>query len=301
MWVVLDKTTAQSVRIICVIRQSPLTESVIREECCYQSPLEHSCCSEHHSSGVSGGQQIKLCCCPGRTGQWSYPGFRGKSNTKRRKLFSQDHLSGVDSVLCSPCLLSTGIELQVCQRTLNLLVSFLKMLTWKGHGLKAYQNNSCWFLLRAFYSRSYALGLCPNLFWSTGLWGGSVRGNQAGSWLSPSASAAWEEGLIQQADWKSLWDTKQMLPFIDSGGVSSSLCKSGQVECSPANGSCRAEISCLPFQKEKHTELYGARHSTFMSQHINLENVSAEMFMAAYSFCLHFWDSSSECWESSCC
>lgn len=213
------------------------------------------------------------CCCPGRTGQWSYPGFRGKSNTKRRKLFSQAHLSGVDSVLCSPCLLSAGIELQVRQRTLNLLVSFLKMLTWKGHGLKAYQNNSCWFLSRAFYSRSYALGLCPNLFWSTGLWGRSVRGNQAGSWLSPSASAAWEEGLIQQADWKSLWDTKQMLPFIDSGGVSSSLCKSGQVECSPANGSCRAEISCLPFQKEKHTELYGARHSTFMSQHIDLENV----------------------------
>lgn len=93
--------------------------------------------------GTHGGNRsnckANLCCCPGRTGQWPYPDFRGKSNTKRRKLFSQDHLSGVDSVLCSPCFLSTGIELQVSQRALNLLVSFLKMLTWKGHGLKAYQ------------------------------------------------------------------------------------------------------------------------------------------------------------------
>lgn len=102
-------------------------------------------------------------------------------------------------------------------------------------------------------------------------------------------------------DWKALWDTKQMLPFTDRGGVSSSFCKSGQVECSPANGSCRVEILCLPFQRGKHTELYGARHSAFVSQHIDLETVSAEMFMVAYSFCLHFWDSSSECWESSCC
>lgn len=99
--------------------------------------------------------------------------------------------------------------------------------------------------------------------------------------------------MIQRADWEPLWDTEQMLPFTEGGDGSSPLCRLGQVECGPANGSCRVEISCLPFQKEKHTELYGERHSAFMSQHIDLENVSAEMFMAAYSFCLHFWDSSS--------
>lgn len=195
------------------------------------------------------------CCCLGRTGQWCYPGFRDKSNTKRRKLFSQDHLSGVDSVLCSPCFLSPGIELQVSQRTLNLLVSFLKMLTWKGCGLKAYQNNFCWFLSWAFYSHSYAPGLCPNLFWSTGLWGGSVRGNQAGSWLSPSASAAWEEGLIQQAAWKSPWDTKQMLPFTDSGGASSSLCKSGHGMWNVAQLMVLAEWKSCAFHFRKKSTL----------------------------------------------
>lgn len=54
-------------------------------------------------------------------------------------------------------------------------------------------------------------------------------------------------------------------------------------------------LSCLPFQTEKHTELYGARQTAFVSQHIDLENISAEMFIAAYRFCLHFWDSSLEC------
>lgn len=217
VWVILGKITAQWVRITCVIRQSPLTESE-------KSIVTRVLLSSHGAMSISplgtcGGhrsnREANECCCPGRTGQWHYPSFRGKSNTKRKKLFSQDHLSGVNSVLCSAFFLSIEVELQVSPSALNLLVSFLKMLTWKGHGLRAYQNNSCWFLSWAFYSHSYALGLCPNLFWCTGLWGGSVRRNQAGSWLSPSASAAWEEGLIQQADWKSLWDTKQMLPFTD--------------------------------------------------------------------------------------
>lgn len=66
-----------------------------------------------------------------------------------------------------------------------------------------------------------------------------MRGNQAGSRLSPSAPAAWQQSLIQPAIWKSLWDSKQMLAFTESGGVCSSLLELGQVKCSPANGSCR--------------------------------------------------------------
>lgn len=166
VWVILGKITAQWVRITCVIRQSPLTESE-------KSIVTRVLLSSHGAMSISplgtrGGhrsnREANECCCPGRTGQWHYPSFRGKSNTKRKKLFSQDHLSGVNSVLCSAFFLSIEVELQVSPSALNLLVSFLKMLTWKGHGLRAYQNNSCWFLSWAFYSHSYALGLCPNLF-----------------------------------------------------------------------------------------------------------------------------------------
>lgn len=41
-------------------------------------------------------------------------------------------------------------------------------------------------------------------------------------------------------------------------------------------------LLCLTFQAEKHTELYRARQTAFMSQLIDLENTSAETFVAAY-------------------
>lgn len=47
-------------------------------------------------------------------------------------------------------------------------------------------------------------------------------------------------------------------------------------------------LLCLTFQAEKHTELYRARQTAFMSQLIDLENTSAETFVAAYQFFLHF-------------
>lgn len=55
VWVVLGKITAQSVRITCVIRQSPVSEAGIGEVYCFQSPLGQSWCNEHHSSGDSWG------------------------------------------------------------------------------------------------------------------------------------------------------------------------------------------------------------------------------------------------------
>lgn len=45
---------------------------------------------------------------------------------------------------------------------------------------------------------------------------------------------------------------------------------------------------CLTFQAEKHTELYRARQTAFISQLIDLENTSAGMFVAAYQFFLCF-------------